>query len=175
MEAIVNLNQLQHNLNMGPGFGGYSDLLKAVDFSPEVLNDLCRFSKDHYQRIRLYDSNVVEAILSCWEPDQKGKIHNFHNSQGWFKVLEGAIFLEHFKFKDGSPEVSFKNSYPATTQGFLNDDLGFHRFSNPHPRKSVVLFIYADKIEDWDVYNPSNGKVERKRAIADSNLDEIKS
>lgn len=175
MEAIVNLDQLHHNLNLGPGFGGYSKLVKAVDFTPEVLRDIGSFSQDHYQRIRLYDSNLVEAILTCWEPGQIGKIHNFHHSMGWFKVIAGSIFLEHFKFKKGAPVVSYQSSYPETIQGFLNDDLGFHRFSNPHPKRAMVLFIYADKIKEWDVYNPKNGNVERRKAEVDFNLDLVNS
>lgn len=175
MEAIVNLDQLRYNLNLGPGYGGYSELVKAVDFSPDRLADLTHFDSKHYQRIRLYDSNLVEAILTCWSPGQIGKIHNFHHSLGWFKVLEGEIFLEHFKFKSGRPEVSFENSYPASTQGFLNDDLGYHRFSNPHSRNAIVLFLYADKIKDWDVYNRELGKVERLPAQVDFNLDLVQS
>ncbi len=176
MEAIVNLDQLHYNLNLGPGYGGYSSLVKAVDFSPDVLRSISRFSKEHYQRIRLYDSNLVEAVLTCWEPGQIGKIHNFHYSMGWFKVLAGSIFLEHFKIKkDRLPKITYQNSYPESLQGFLNDDLGYHRFSNPHKYRAIVLFIYADKIKEWDVYNPVKGKVERKPAQVDFNLDLISS
>lgn len=175
MEAIVDLAQLQYNLNLGPGFGGYSELIKAVDFSEESLQELQHFSFQGYQRIRLYDSQVVEAVLTCWKPNQVGKIHNFHNSLGWFKVLSGELFLEHFQIKHDGPEKKYEFSYPAGTQGFLNDDLGFHRFSNPHASNAVAIFIYADKIEDWDVYNDATQIIERVPAKVDLDLDLVES
>lgn len=175
MEAIKNLEQLHHNLNLGPGYGGYSELLKAVDFSPDEIQSLSIFSEDHYQRIRLYDSNLVEAVLTCWKPNQVGKIHDFHRSKGWFKVLQGSIFLERFKFRSEGPKVSYQNNYSELRQGFLTDDLGFHRFSNPHQCDAVVLFIYADKINSWDVFDSESGQVKRLPAEVDYNLDVVSS
>lgn len=172
METIKTLNQLAHNLNLGPGYGGYSELIKAVDLSEQELQKVLRFSEKDYQRLRLYDSNLVEAILTCWNPAQEGKIHNFHHSLGWFKVLQGSLVLERFSFNDdGQPQLQLSREIEQGEQGFLNDDLGFHRFINASPQKAVALFLYADKIEDWDVYNPSTGKVERRLASVHYNFD----
>lgn len=171
MEAIKSVDRLKYNLTLGPGYGGYSELLKAVEFDDKALAGFLRFKEDQYQRLRLYDSNMVEAVLTCWEPGQKGMIHDFHNSFGWFKVIRGAIGVEHFSMEKGEPILRFDYDYPEDAQGFLNDDLGFHRFRNLSSGRSIVLHLYADKIKHWEVYNEKLHKVEDLEADVHFNFD----
>ena len=172
METIKTIEQLAHNLNLGPGYGGYDELIKAVDLSSEELQKVQRFSDEQYQRLRLYDTDVIEAVLTCWNPTQVGKIHNFHHSLGWFKVLQGSLALERFSFdEEGLPVSKLSREIKEGEWGFLNDDLGFHRFENKGPQKAITLFLYADKIKDWDVYNPTTQRVERIPASVHHNFD----
>lgn len=171
MEAINSVDRLKYNLNLGPGYGGYSELIQAVQFDDKALEPFMLFSPDHYQRLRIYDTNMIEAVLTCWEPGQVGMIHDFHNSLGWFKVLRGAIGVEHFSIDKGEPKLRFDYEYPSDTIGFLNDDLGFHRFRNLCSKRTVVLHFYADKIKHWEVYNENSHKVEDRRAEVDINFD----
>lgn len=172
MEAIQTVDRLRYNLTLGPGYGGYSELLKAVNFEAGALDDFIRFSPDGYQRLRLYDTNMLEAVLTCWEPGQIGTIHDFHNSLGWFKVLKGAVGIEHFKMNKGEPKLRFDYEYPEDSQGFLNDDLGFHRFRNISDGRTVVLHLYADKIKHWEVYNDQLRKIEDFKAKVHVNFDQ---
>ncbi|MCR9153064.1 MAG: cysteine dioxygenase family protein [Bacteroidetes bacterium] len=171
MEAIKTVDQLKYNLTLGPGYGGYSDLLKAVKFDPKALQDYLQFNSETYQRIRIYDSDTVEAVITCWEPGQKGMIHDFHHSLGWFKVLKGAVGVEHYSMQKDEPILRFNYDYPEDTQGFLNDDLGFHRFSNLSLGRSIVLHFYADKIKHWEVYNEKRHQVEDIEATVHRNFD----
>ncbi|WP_421752284.1 cysteine dioxygenase [Croceimicrobium sp.] len=171
METIKSVERLRYNLTLGPGYGGYSELLKAVDLSEEALQPYLHFDPHSYQRVRLYDTNVVEAVLTCWEPGQIGQIHDFHNSLGWFKVLQGAIEIEHFNLEKGEPKLRFSYDYPGGSQGFLNDDLGFHRFKNTSQVRTVILHFYADKIRHWEVYNEASHKVEDRQASVHYNYD----
>ncbi len=171
MEAITTVDRLRYDLTLGPGYGGYSELLKAVHLDEKALKDYLRFSKDQYQRLRLYDTNMVEAVLTCWEPGQVGMIHDFHNSLGWFKVLRGAMGVQHYSIEKDEPKLRFDYDYPEDSQGFLNDDLGFHRFRNLSTGRSVVLHIYADKIKHWEVYNEKLHKIEDIEARVHVNFD----
>jgi hypothetical protein len=171
MEAIKTLSEFKHNLTMGPGYGGYTELIKAVDFSKEELTTLCNYNSDEYQRIRLYDTELVEAILTCWEPQQEGKIHNFENSSGWVKVLSGSISLEHFRIEQDGPVPYLSQDYQVGEVFFLNDNLGYHRFSNKCNERAVVLVIYADKIDRWQVYDHHKGEPVLVKAEVHQNLD----
>lgn len=171
MEAIHSVDRLKYNLNLGPGYGGYSELLQAVQFDDEALEPFLHFSDEHYQRLRIYDTNMVEAVLSCWEPGQVGLIHDFHNSLGWFKDLRGAIGVEHFNIENGNSKLRFNYDYPSDTTGFLNDDLGFHRFKNLCSKRTVVLHLYADKIKHWEVFNENSRQIEGCPVPVDINFD----
>lgn len=171
MEAIKTVERLKYNLNLGPGYGGYSELLKSVQFDEEALEPYLHFNQEQYQRLRIYDTDIVEAVLTCWEPGQVGMIHDFHNSLGWFKVLRGAIGIEHFNLDNDEPILRFDYEYPSDSQGFLNDDLGFHRFKNLCTKRAVVLHFYADKIKHWEVYNERLHQVEDLSAKVHMNFD----
>lgn len=172
MEPIKSIERLRYNLNLGPGYGGYSELLKAVELDKEALDPFLSFSEKEYQRLRLYDTDVIEVVITCWEPGQKGMIHDFHNSLGWFKVLRGAIGIEHFNLERDKPILRFNYEYPTDAQGFLNDDLGFHRFRNLSLGRTVVMHLYADKIKHWEVYNEKLHSVEDVEAKVHYNFDQ---
>jgi len=171
MESITTVERLRYNLTLGPGYGGYSELLKAVEFDEKALDQFLQFSEESYRRLRIYDTDVIEAVLTCWEPGQKGLIHDFHNSLGWFKVLRGGIGIEHFNLEKDEPVLRFNYEYCQDTQGFLNDDLGFHRFRNLSLGRTVVLHLYADKIKHWDVYNEQLNQVQDVKAKVHVNYD----
>ncbi len=175
MESITSLEQLHHNLTMGPGYEGYTELVKAIDLPRAEYQHLLKWSKAHYQRIRFYDTDCLEALITCWEPGQIGKIHNFEGANGWVKVLEGSLELEHFNLDNSAEKPSLTKTFKTGEIGFLNDGLGFHRFNNPTQERGVALFFYADKIDHWQVYDPNQKKAEKVEAKVDFNLDRISS
>ncbi|PTM06231.1 MAG: hypothetical protein DA405_00925 [Bacteroidetes bacterium] len=172
METIKDLAQLKYNLSLGPGYGGYSELLKAIDFSSEELNKYCQFSDQHYQRVRLFDSNLIEAVLSCWQPKQEGDIHNFNNSVAWFKVLRGKVVLENFDLSLAALEPKYSQSFTEGEMGFLDDDLGFHRFRSKGLNEAVILHLYTEKLMHRGVYDPVNAEVKIMEAAVDNSFDD---
>jgi cysteine dioxygenase len=171
METIKDLAQLKYNLNLGPGYGGYIELLKAIDFSTEELSRYTQFSDQHYQRIRLYDSNLIEAVLSCWKPFQDGDIHNFRDSVTWFKVLRGKVSLENFNLSVDALEPSYTTSYEAGQMGFLNDELGFHRFRSKSEKEAIIIHLYSEKLVARTVYDPEDAEVKFVAIEVDNNFD----
>ena len=172
MQKIEDLAQLKYNLSLGPGYGGYNDLLKALDFTEEELEKYLQFSEERYQRIRLYDSTLIEATLSCWQPGQEGEIHNFNGSVGWFKVLEGTLVLENFDLKEGKPKLKYKQTLKAGEQGFLDDDLGFHRFRNSDGGRAIIFHLYSEKLDERKIYDPHQGLIRKALAPIDKNFDD---
>lgn len=171
MESILTLAQLHHNLILGPGYEGYTELIKAIELAPESYAPLCRWSDDRYQRIRFFDTESLEGLITCWKPGQYSPIHTYENAIGWLKVLEGQIDWEHFSPEAHGAEPTFHKTFTTGQIGFLNDDLGFHRFINRGEDPTVMLILYADKIKQWRTFDPETGKVREQTVSVDFNLD----
>lgn len=175
METIRTVDELQHQLTMGPGYGGYAELMEAVELDSQALMAHSLFAPEEYQRIRLYDTSVVEAVLTCWEPGQQGQIHNFNHSVGWFKVLKGESLLEHFVISPDKAQPKKKGDlsevYTAPQMGYISDDMGYHRFSNPSSERAWVLVLYSGRIEQWQVYDADQGRVSTVRPQVHKNFD----
>lgn len=169
--SITTLNQLVRNLNMGPGYNGYTKLVESIALPPQEYEPLLQFKQDKYQRIRFYDTESMEGLITCWEPGQKSSIHNYESSVGWLKVLEGTIELQHFFPEKNAVEPNFRKTFGKDEVGFLNDNLGFHRFVNQGKKRAVVLVLYSDKLERWKVWNEDTGEFVVKKVECDLNLD----
>lgn len=170
MEAIKTFEQLVYNLNMGPGYDGYVGLVSAIELPKEELDKYCNWSTRRYQRVCFYDTAGLQGILSCWEPGQKGPIHDYNLQQGWLKVLQGELMLELF-----NPEHNGKAfSTQIIEEGginYLNDGIGFHRFANRSRQRTIAIHFYSDKIDHWTEYDERTGELSRKEALCDFNLE----
>lgn len=171
MEEIKTLRQLTHNLNLGPGYNGYAEMVKSINLPLGEYEHLLRFSKVKYQRICFYDTEVLEGIVTCWEPGQKSPTHNYEDSVGWLKVLDGEIEMQHFYPEKGKNEPNFKKTFVKGEVGLLNDNLGFHRFINSSDKRTVAMIFYADKISRWKVWNQKKNEFEVQEVKCDLNLD----
>lgn len=171
MESILTLEQLHHNLIMGPGYEGYAQLIKAIDLPRESYAPLCRWSDERYQRIRFFDTDSLEGLITCWKPGQSSSIHTYENAIGWLKVLEGQIDWEHFSPEAHGARPTYHKTFTTGEIGFLNDDLGFHRFVNRGAEPTVMLLLYADKIKQWRTYDPETGRIAQEAVTVDFNLD----
>ena len=158
-------------MSLGPGYGGYNELLKAVDFTEMELMKNLSFKEERYQRIRLYDSTLIEAILTCWYPGQEGEIHNFNGSVSWFKVLRGSVDLENFELSKSAPNLKYRQTFKVGEQCFLDDELGFHRFRNSTKETAVMLHLNSEKMETRKIYNPSTGELVLSQALVDKSYD----
>lgn len=171
MEAIKSFKDLVYNLNMGPGYDGYVGLIKAVDFAPEELEGMCRWSDEKYQRIRFYDTDSLEALLTCWQAGQKGPIHNYEFQQGWIKMLRGRLWLEYFKPDAQQPQAYYQRMIEEGEVVYLNDGLGYHRFSNHSDEPAIALHFYAGKLLHWHEMDEKSGEVSDRQTTCDMVVD----
>ena len=154
---ITTIEQLQEALSRKPGQSGYSSVVDQIDISPKELEPYLHWKSEGHGRISLYDSEAIEAVLTCWEPGQSSAIHNYDFNQGWVLVLQGQLYLELYHMKDGKPVEVSELALGDRGLFYLNDGMGFHRFSNSSPYRTVALFIYASKVQQWTVYNEETG------------------
>lgn len=169
--SINTLERFQYNLNMGPGYDNYVELLKAVEFTPEELDKICHFKDEKHSRICLYDSPDLEAIATCWLPGQQTAIHNYEFNHGWVKIITGGLTLQYFGLKDGKPVKTNEIELHKDSTFYLNDTLGYHRFINTSGRDTMALFIYSDKVTHWTAYDEQQEKFTVEDTYYDLHLD----
>lgn len=171
MEAIHTIDRLRYNLNLGPGYNGYSDIIGAVNFDEAELSKICYWRNEGYSRIRVYDTESIEALITCWLPGSKSPIHNYQLQQGWIKVLKGTLELEYYDLSSGRPVLYGNKLIKEGQYVYLNDGMGYHRFINHSKSKVVALHFYCDKIEKWQQYNEGEGTVSEVEVGCDMVLD----
>lgn len=171
MEAITTLEQLRYNLTLGPGYEGYPAMIKAIDLGSEELEKVCYWKDDRYTRIRIYDTDCVEGLITCWPAGEEGPIHNYELQQGWVKVLKGELVLEYFRINP-KVEMYSRKVIPEGEYAYLNDSIGYHRFANRSDQRSVALHVYSDKITAWHQFDEATGTVSLVQTSCDIALDE---
>lgn len=158
---IETLQQLTHNLNMGAGYEGYKSLINAINLNTDDLQAYFEHIGSEHHRICVYDTPGLEAIVSLWKPGQSTRIHDYNSQQSWTKVLKGQLVVEFYKVEQGIPDAPILESQLITEGEFIyiNDSFGFHRYSNIGTEDAIAIHIYADKIEDWQVYDRKTGSI----------------
>lgn len=162
ISEINTIDQLNRNLNMGPGYGGYLDILKAIKLPKEEWEPLCKWNSENYSRHCLNSCDSFELILMCWKKGQASPIHNYNFQEGWIKVLEGELEIDLFRLnKEGSKaELDETLRIKAKEYAYLNDTMGFHRVRASGEGKTVSLHLHASKVEKWEVFNEEVGELE---------------
>ncbi len=171
MEDITTLERLKYNLNMGPGYEGFSGLIESINLTDAELEKICKWQEDRYTRIRVYDTESLEAVITCWPAGSQGPIHNYELQQGWIKVLKGELYLEYYRLFSTDIEAYGKKEIKEGEYAYLNDGLGYHRFANRGDKPAIALHLYSDKITEWHKYNELTGLVELVPVTCDLELD----
>jgi hypothetical protein len=55
--------------------------------------------------------------------------------------------------------------------GFLNDDLGLHRFRSESEEEAIIIHLYSEKFIASEVYDPIDAEVKLETAEVDNNFD----
>lgn len=171
MEDITTLERLKGVLNLGPGNEGYAGLVDAIKLSEAELEKICSWQEDRYTRIRVYDTESLEAIITCWPAGIQGPIHNYELNHGWVKVLKGELYLEYYRLFSTEVQAYGKKVLKEGVYAYLKDGLGYHRFANREDHPAIALHLYSDKITRWHKYNELTGLVELVPVTCDFEWD----
>lgn len=171
METIKTLDNLSYNLSLGPGIEGYNTMIASVDLPDEELNKVTHWDDERYQRVSIYDTPGLEALITCFKPKQAGPIHDYSYQQGWVKVLRGQLKLEYYHSDNDHLKAYNSLVFKKGEVVYLNDNLGFHRFSNPGPGPTVALHFYSDKILRWHIYDEGTGVISEQDTSCDRYIE----
>ncbi len=151
---IKTIEHLNKNLNMGPGYGGYLDILKSIKLPEEEWSRFCSWKEDGYTRNCISNCDAYELILMCWNKDQHSPIHNYDFQEGWIKVLQGELSIDIFKIDHNSLSCALDETVVVSEREYiyLNDSMGFHRVRNSGGGKTVSLHLHSERVQKWEVF-----------------------
>ncbi|HAD96275.1 MAG TPA: hypothetical protein DCG19_02655 [Cryomorphaceae bacterium] len=154
---ITSIQQLRKALSKEAGHAGYSAIVDSINIPVKEIEPYQHWNGSHHTRVSLFDSEPIEAVLTCWEPGQSSAIHNYDFKQGWVLILQGQLYLELYHLKNDRPVEVSEIALRDKGVFYLNDGMGFHRFSNNSPHRSLALFLYASKVKRWTTFNVKTG------------------
>jgi hypothetical protein len=166
---IETIEHLKKNLNMGPGYGGYVELLHALKLPKSEWENYCNWKEDSYSRNCIASCEGYELLLMCWQKEQASPIHSYHFQEGWIKVLEGELTIETFEIDrdNKSYEIREKLIVKAGESTYLNDSMGFHKVLNSAKGKTVSMHLHVERLTKWEVFNPETQSFSIENPIYD--------
>ncbi|MAY83248.1 MAG: hypothetical protein CMP59_03865 [Flavobacteriales bacterium] len=170
ISEISSIEQLKHNLNMGPGYGGYIDIFKAISIPESDWSSHCKWNDEKYTRNCLTNSDEFELLLMCWQSGQHSAIHSFNFQEGWIKVLKGELTIDTFKIDRESLSCEHEESI-VIKEGeytYLNDNMGFHRVSASAKGQTVSLHLHAERVREWEVFQDCKKEFTKVKPSYDS-------
>lgn len=170
LSDIKSIAQLKKNLNLGPGYGGYMDLLAAIKISKEEWEPFCTWKEKRYTRNCIASCDGYELLLMCWEAGQQSPIHNYNFQESWIKVLQGSLTIEIFEIDPHSKKVVLDEEIQLNEKEYLylNDTMGFHRVKNDYPKETVSLHLNIEKVTQWTVFHSCKQEFEIVKPHYDS-------
>jgi cysteine dioxygenase len=170
ISEISSIEQLNHNLTLGPGYGGYIEILKAIEIPESEWKQFCKWSDDHYTRNCLSNCDAFELILMCWQSGQHSAIHSYSFQQGWIKVLKGELTIETYRIDRESLSCEQDESI-VIKEGqytYLNDSMGFHKVSATSEGETVSLHLHAERVKEWEVFHDCKKEFSKVKTSYDS-------
>ena len=147
---------------MGPGYGGYLDILKSIRLPVSEWEKYCHWNENQYTRNCLSSCEGYELILMCWQKGQQSPIHNYNFQESWIKVLKGDLTIDVFKIDRENRKSTFDYSMiiKENEYTYLNDNMGFHRVKNSSDDSTVSLHLNVEKVNQWEVFQEDKKEFE---------------
>jgi predicted metal-dependent enzyme (double-stranded beta helix superfamily) len=150
---IKTVKDLARNMDLGPGYDGFIELVKSIELSDEEIRKHAVWNEEHYTRNCLYSTPSIEVLLMCWMPGQHTPVHDYSFKEGWTKILKGQLLLEYFRVDENGLVKTDEQVLKEGDIAYLRDDLGVHRFINESNENTVSLHIYAERIRKWNIFD----------------------
>lgn len=137
--------------------------LNKLEVTPEEMKPFTEFSDESYQRNLAHEGPYYQALILCWKPEQRSRIHNHAGSSCGLKILTGVATETLFSFSPNGRLV-----YPVESvwlyQGDVtgSEDCDIHQISNLHESNDLItLHIYSPPLLYMDCYSLESPVVER--------------
>jgi cysteine dioxygenase len=172
--TIKTIFQLNRNLNMGAGYGGYSELFSAIEIPKKEWKKYSTWKDSRYTRNCISSCDEYELLLMCWGKEHASPIHSFTFQQGWIKVLEGELTIQRYKM-DREEICCHKVDSIIVKAGestYLNDNMGFHQVLNSLDGNTVSLHLTIEKVKEWEVFRACRKETIFVKPLLDTKSDD---
>lgn len=143
----------------------HSRLLEFVGANPVDIGSLSEylyFSREHYTRNLIHQTELFELIAICWEIGQKSPIHNHRDQNCWMAVPYGKLQIHNFQLIKKDPSTNFCDL--KSSGQFLMDPQSPQAVDPAQPihqvlnlpsfgSKAVSLHIYSRPYSTCEVYD----------------------
>ena len=131
------------------------------------------FSEKKYTRVLLYQNEIFELILICWDKDQKTEIHDHAFSECIMSCVYGELKESLFIKNSKKPKHVQTKELIRFEPVLINNSMGIHQIINSKQR-SCSLHLYAPKISTCKVFcSKGNGFIEAETKY-DINMEILK-
>lgn len=162
MKDIKSLQDLIAALDKAPR-AEVPAVLNSLKLSTSDLSDFASWKDSAYTRNCLHKTATYELILLCWSKKCITAIHDHGGQNCWVYVLEGTLSERRYEKNEQQDLVEIKASeLTVSSLSFMDDSLGFHRLSNEKEDVAYSLHIYAQPIEQCNIYNEASARFETK-------------
>lgn len=157
-------------------------ILRRTRLNPREWGQHAVFRRGRYTRSVVgHSPGQFIALLLCWERGQQSPIHDHAGAHCFMKVLSGQLNEERFEQPDGGGapllvgESTLSASSADRSVGFMHDDMGLHRISNPSTEEAAVsLHIYSPPFSQCLVFPPT-GAEPKTASMVSANLPALPS
>ena len=107
-------------------------------------------------------------ILICWDEGAKTPIHDHDGQHCWVLQVSGSIVEKRFEKKDAGFSLIDEAELIAGKISYMNYKMGYNTLENNSESREMTLHIYANPINQCNVYNEKKSKFEIKEMAYDT-------
>ncbi len=150
------------------------DLVSRLDMSPDLYADRVQYCSEAYARNLLFKNELFEAILLCWQDEQRTSVHNHGRSYGVVRIVEGTMREEIFRRLEGD-RVERTTMLDHAAGALSVAPVGMiHRLGNAGGAgtRLLTLHFYAGPLDVMDVFDLETGTAHSQpmRYLSDGDL-----
>lgn len=145
-------------------------LSKALQIMKEfsLPSDLPKIKFGERRRYLIEATTDFEILLMLWGAEAETPIHDHSGSRCWMRLLRGK--LTETTFRGELPEEIETNVFRQDVNLFIEDQLGFHRLTNPDNIPAISLHLYAKPLRVSRYFDEEDGLWKRCKLTIDGDF-----
>ena len=145
-----------------------ASILKRTNISVSDFEKYASWIDGKYSRNCFARRDSFEMILICWDEDAKTPIHDHNGQHCWVLQISGSILEKRFEKNDSGFTLIDEAELRAGKISYMNDKMGYHTLENNSKSQAMTLHVYANPINQCNVYNEEKSQFEIKEMAYDT-------
>ena len=139
------------------------EILKKCSFDIDALNQCATWSAGSYTRNCLKRTDSYELILICWDASAQTPIHDHGGQACWVYQLQGELTeIRYASNAKKELEETKRMVLQPNALTYMVDTMGYHQLCNTSNERGYTLHLYANPIDECEVYNKERACFETK-------------